>query len=335
MKISIYDVAKKAGVSVVTVSRVINNATSVRAGNRDKVLHAMQELNYTPNAAARSLAKGRTNVIGLMIPGYLDPFFFKVITAVEKELEKRGYFLALSLDTRTETGDSECYLFQQDRVDGVILVTPLFEDRDIPELKNKRIPFVVIDSQSGSTKYPFVMVDNHKAGKEAAYHLAGLGHSRIAHVGGPINLLTSREREEGFIEGLQEKGFTPYFLHHGDYSVETGQEAIRKHIKDLRLPAAIFAGDDNIAFGIIDEARSLGLRVPEDLSVIGFDDHPYASTLKPELTTFSQPSESLSEKAVELLFKVMEGNVKRLTTLRLEATMVVRNSTSKLETEEI
>ena len=166
MKISIYDVAKKAGVSVVTVSRVINNATSVRTNNREKVLKAMQELDYTPSAAARSLAKGSTNVIGLVMPGYLDSFFFEMVTAVEKELEKKGYFLALSLDTRRDTGDSECYLFQQDRVDGIILLTPLFEDMDIPELKKKRIPFVVIDSQSGASNFPSIMVDNRNAGKK-------------------------------------------------------------------------------------------------------------------------------------------------------------------------
>lgn len=329
MKVSIYDVAKKAGVSVVTVSRVINRSASVRETNRKKVLQAMQELNYTPNAAARSLAKGSTNVIGLVMPGELDSFFFQVFTAVEKDLEKRGYFLALSLDTRRETGDGECYLFQQERVDGVIMLTPLFEDRDIPELKKKGIPFVVIDSQSGTGNFPSVMVDNRKAGREAALHLADLGRRCIAHVGGPMDLLTSREREAGFLEGLKEKGLEPAFIYHDDYCISTGQEALRTQLSRLVLPAAIFAGDDNIAFGIIDEARAQGLRVPEDLSVIGFDNHPFSSELNPTLTTFRQPADELSKKAVELLFKVMEGQTKRLSAVKLEAEMIRRKSTEK------
>ena len=144
-----------------------------------------------------------------------------------------------------------------------------------------------------------------------------------------MDLLTSREREEGFLEGLQESGLAPAFIYHNDYSTKTGQDALRIHVKQLNLPAAIFAGDDNIAFGIIDEARKLGLRVPEDLSVIGFDDHPYASALNPTLTTFHQPTDKLSENAVDMLFKVMEGNTKRLSALRLQAEMIIRKSTTK------
>lgn len=159
---NIHDVAKKSGLSVVTVSRVINNSPSVREGNRRKVLSAMEELNYQPNSAARSLVRGKTGVIGMSITNFNDSFYDRVIRVVNRKLAEQGYFLALSIAENEDEGVN--FLFQKDRVDGIILLSPLEEKEYVEELKRKNIPFVLLDNQLQHEDVPSVVVDNYQGG---------------------------------------------------------------------------------------------------------------------------------------------------------------------------
>jgi len=170
MKVSIFDVAKKSGLSVVTVSRVLNNSSSVRAKNREKVLQAMKELNYQPNASARSLARGKTGIIGLTITTLHDSFFDAVVKEINDRLAAHGYFLTLSISKSHEDAFHRS-LFQEDRVDGVILLSPIDEDEYILELKKKKIPFIMIDNSKNNPSVSSVLVDNFKGGYEATKHL--------------------------------------------------------------------------------------------------------------------------------------------------------------------
>ncbi len=330
MKASIYDVAKKAGVSVVTVSRVINNATTVRASSKEKVMKAIKALNYQPSSAAQSLARGRTNVIGLLIPNLTDPFIMEVVDSVDRALEEKGYFLALSVIGGHEH-DSDVrsnFLFQHDRVDGVLILTPIFEEEYVTSLKEKNIPFVIMDNQIFPYTVSSIVVDNIKGGYEVTRHLLELGHSKIGCIGGPCSLLSADHRVTGFQNALDEVGLKPFVLERGEFDVATGYNLVDKWIEEERLPTAIICGDDHIAFGAIDALRKHQLNVPKDISVIGYDDHPFASQLHPHLSTVKQPAVEVGVKGVEALFDQMRGERKNNIVIKLEPELIPRSTTS-------
>lgn len=327
MKASIYDVAKQAGVSVVTVSRVINGVKTVRTSSKEKVFRAIEDLGYQPSAAARTLAKGRTNVIGMLVPGLMDPFLMGVVKSADRALQREGMFLALSiLEEEKAPAEWGNFLFQEDRVDGILLLTPVNERACVEQLKLKQIPFVIIDNQL----YPYtelsVVVDNYFGGYEAGKAFIETGHKQIAHIGGPEDIQSANERCSGFLKALEEVGSEPFGLTRGEFSVEAGIRFVEEAISRGTLPDAIFAADDYIAFGVIDALRKAGFSVPEDVSVIGFDDHPFCSSLRPRLTTFAQPAEKLGETAVAVLMQRIRGEAKRHTVTKMLPKLIWRDS---------
>lgn len=329
MKASIYDVAKKAGVSVVTVSRVINNATTVRESSKEKVMKAIKELNYQPNSAAQSLARGKTNVIGLLIPNLTDPFIMEVVDAVDRELEKKGYFLALSVIGRNDNdSDVRCnFLFQHDRVDGVLILTPLFEQDYVDTLQTKNIPFVIMDNQIFPFTVSSIIVDNFKGGYDVTRHLLELGHSKFGCIGGPTELLSAEHRVNGFNTALAEVGLKPFVTERGEFDITTGYDVVKGWIENDLLPTAIICGDDHIAFGVIDALRAHNLSVPEDVSVIGFDDHPFTSKLHPRLSTVRQPAVEVGIEGVAALFEQMNGKRQVNKVVKLEPELIIRATT--------
>lgn len=329
MKVSIFDVAKKSGLSVVTVSRVLNNAPSVREKNRDKVLQAMKELNYQPNAAARSLARGKTGIIGLTLSTLHDSFFDAVVKEISDRLEEHGYFLALSIVTGNEESMHHRLMLQEDRVDGVIMLSPLGEDESMFELKKRNIPFVMLDNQQPSPSVPSVIVDNFKGGYEATRHLIELGHTRIAHIAGQQFFLSSRERERGFRQAMTEAGITPFALEQGVFQIKSGHEIASKWIAAGTLPSAVFAADDYIALGVMDAFKNAGILIPNDVSVVGFDDQIIASEFHPMLTTVRQPAERIGRLGVELLLSMIQGTSRRNHTVQLDPELVIRESTAR------
>lgn len=329
MKASIYDVAKKAGVSVVTVSRVINNVPTVRASSKEKVMKAIKLLNYQPNVAAQILARGRSNVIGLLIPNLTDPFIMEVVHAVDYELKKNGYFLALSV-TSNANEESE-FLFQQERVDGVLILTPLSEKSYVSSLKSKNIPFVIMDNQVFPYTESSIVVDNLKGGYDVTRFLLEKGHVKISCIGGPENLISSEHRVKGFCNALQEVGLKPFSVVRGKFDVDTGYKVAMDWIENNMLPTGIICGDDHIAFGVLDALKEKGIKVPEEVSVIGYDDHPFASKLHPYLTTVKQPAIEMGEKGVKTLLEKIQGVKKNNIVIKLEAKLIERSSTGTIE----
>jgi DNA-binding LacI/PurR family transcriptional regulator len=331
MKVSIFDVAKKAGLSVVTVSRVLNHSPAVRPKNRDKVLKAMKELNYQPSAAARSLALGRTGIIGLTLTTLGDSFLDLVVKEINDRLTEQGYFLAISVYSPEEDQAGQNPLFQEDRVDGLILLSPVHEDSYVQELRNKEIPFVLLDNQVRHSSAPSVLVNNRKGGYDAARHLIDLGHTSIAHISGPDPFLSSRERELGFRSALDEAGLSPYCVERGEFSIASGFEITSKWIRSGSLPSAIFAADDHIALGVINALQIAGLRVPQDVSVVGYDDQMVASELQPRLTTIRQPAELIGRQGAMLLLEWINGSkVPQLESpLLFDPELIVRESTAR------
>jgi DNA-binding LacI/PurR family transcriptional regulator len=328
MKVNIFDVAKKSGLSVVTVSRVLNNAETVREKNRIRVLQAMKDLDYSPNAAARSLALGKTGIIGLTITTLHDSFLDMVVKEINDRLAEKGYFLALSISTGV--GDSwHGSMFQEDRVDGLILLSPIDEDLYVLELKKKNIPFIMVDNQHNHPSVSSVIVDNYKGGYDATKHLIELGHTDIAHIRGSELFLSSRERERGYLSAMAEAGIIPYCVEQGDFTITSGYNIASGWIRSGRLPSAVFAADDLMAFGVIDALKNEGIRIPRDISIVGFDDHFLASELRPLLTTVRQPAEKIGSHSVDILLRIINGTSKRNATLQLEPELIVRESTCK------
>ncbi|MBN3523115.1 LacI family DNA-binding transcriptional regulator [Paenibacillus apiarius] len=328
MKVSIFDVAKKAGLSVVTVSRVLNNASTVREKNRQKVLQAMKELDYHPNAAARSLAKGKTGVIGMIVTTLQDSYLDNIVQTVSVLLRDHGYYLALSVANHPLEEGAGSYLIQEDRVDGLLILAAVDEEPYVMELKKRKIPFVLIDNQKNHPAVSSVTVDNFKGGYEAAKHLIDLGHRSIAHIQGPPYFLSATERERGFMQALKEEGLEPFSLEPGEFTIQSGYEVVQKWLAQGDLPTGLFAADDFTAIGAVNALRQAGLRIPDDISVIGYDDQALASELRPRLTTIRQPAVQMGKMAVDVLMKQINGVNKRSTTLKLNPEIIVRESTA-------
>lgn len=328
MEMNIHDVAKKSGLSVVTVSRVINNSPKVRESNRQKVLKAMEELNYQPNSAARSLVRGKTGVIGMTITNFNDSFYDRVIRVVNRKLAEQGYFLALSIAEDELEGNN--FLFQKDRVDGIILLSPLEEKEYVEELKGKNIPFVLLDNQFEHEDVPSVVVDNYQGGYEATKHLISLGHTRIAYIGGPSVFRSVGERKRGYVQALDEAGLTPFSTEYCGFTVSSGYEVAKRWIREDKLPTAIFCGDDFIALGVVQALREEGIMVPHDISVVGFDDQQFVGEFYPRLTTVRQPEAQMGSIGVDLLMRLINGEVMPAAVTKLAPQLLVRESTASV-----
>ena len=329
MKVSIFDVAKRSGLSVVTVSRVINQAGTVREKNRQKVLQAMKELDYHPNAAARSLARGKTGIIGLGITTLNDSFLDAVVKEINDRLAEKGYFLALSISTDVFASFDNS-MFQEDRVDGVIMLSPVHEDDYVMELKKKKIPFVMLDNQHIHPSISSVIIDNYKGGYEATKHLIDLGHTEIAHISGLEPYLSSSECV-GAVSSVRcrRQGLDPSWIEKGDFSITSGYQATSRWIQSGKLPSAVFAADDLTAFGVMDAIENEGYKIPRDISIVGFDDQIFSEEFRPRLTTVRQPADKMGRQGVDILLKWIDGTAKRNITVQLEPELIIRESTTR------
>lgn len=308
MKVNIYDVAKRSGLSVVTVSRVINNVQTVRKKNREKVLQAMKELNYSPHSAARTLARGKTGVIGLILTALRDSVFEEIVREINEQLENHGYFLAISIDgaVRREPENRTNYLIQPDRVDGIILLSSLKEREYVQELKAKNIPFVLIDHHDPDTEAVMVQVDNYAGGYMAARHLLEKGHREIGLICGPEHLLSAQERRQGFEQALADAGLSPAVVAQVEFDTRVGFHTAQEWIAAGHRITALSAGDDFLALGAMQAYQAAGYRIPEDIAIIGYDDQDFASKIHPSLTTVRQPVEQMGREAVKQLLAMLE-----------------------------
>ena len=331
MAVSIYDIAKKCGLSVVTVSRVLNNYPNVRENNRLKVEAAMKELDYRPNAAARSLSSGKTGMIALVVPHLNDAFMTQVMCSVEKSLKESGIFMVVTAAANYTdfTGSISAKLFMEGRVDGILILTPVYDAGYILELKKRSVPCVLLDQHHTDIQIPTVTVDNFYGGYEATSCLIKGGAKQIAHISGSDIYESSNERTRGYLKALEDNGFniSEEFLVKGDFSVECGYGAMMKWHDEGKFPDAVFAADDNTAFGVLDAARELGISVPDDISIIGYDDHPFGSLLHPKLSTVRQPSEEIGRSGVQMLLDIIQKKPRRISRVVIKPSVILRDTT--------
>lgn len=328
---TIRDVASLAGVSHQTVSRVINSSERVDPETRQRVENAIEQLGYRPNAIARSMAVGRTYNLACFSPNLIDYTFAQIIEAAEQEARSHGYFL-FSCSAPDE--ESFAALIEQmvenRRVDGVIVINPYIDTRH-QHLKTN-FPTVIIGANPRTSRYPTINLDNKDGGLQATRHLLDLGHQRIAHITGPMQEDVSLDRLQGFYAAMNSAGLPaqPEQIKEGDWSATSGYQAFKKLWKDFQ-PTAIFAQNDRMAIGVIRAARDMGLDVPADLSVIGFDDMPLASYFDPPLTTMRQDMMENGREASRLLIHTIEHPEATTKYVLFPTELVIRDSTQRFD----
>lgn len=316
---------------------MLNNDPHVRPGTRERVLRAVDRLQYVPHATARRLKLGRTNTIGVFIPDVTSPFYAEILRGVNDGLVGTAYDLLLYTPRRAES--PRVGVLGPDRVDGLILLTPTFGDTYRRTLASKGLPVVWVDHRNDDPLGPSVTFDNRLGGYMATRYLIDLGHRSIGYITGVMEIPSSQQRLRGYREALHEAGIKvkPSMIQPGDYTRLGGFRAVEKWIRAGTLPTAIFASNDLMAHGAMDALRQHGVRVPENVSVMGFDDIPLAALLHPPLTTVSQSMREMGLRAAELLLRQLSGEARPDDNERvvIDPVLVVRSSCAQPRAEAI
>jgi len=329
---TIREVAESAGVSYATVSHVINNTRLVSQETRERVLAAMDALNYRPNALARSLRQGKTHTIGLILPDSANPFFAEISRGIEDEAFKRGYSVFLcntELDTQRELFYVDVLSNRQ--VDGIIFVAAGDQADSLDFLIRRNMPVVLIDRDIPNVEVDAVLTDHQLGGFLATRHLLELGHKRIACIAGPSSITPSAERITGYRKALEEAGLAPDedLILRGDYHSRSGMEITQVILRMDPRPTAIFALNDLMALGALRAAAEAGYSVPGDLAVVGYDDLEIARFTTPPLTTIAQPKKEIGAQAIQLLVDRMSRKSRAPSRLVLPPELIVRRSTQQ------
>lgn len=308
MIVTMRDVAERAGVSITSVSHVVNKTRVVSDDLRRCVETAMSELGYQPNALARSLRRNESLTIGVIVPDSADPFYAEVVRGVEDTSFDQGYTIILcNSDGDLEKESLYTSVLTERRVDGILFFAASSESTShIRALQGLRIPLVVVDRQAPDVKIDQVLIDNHLGGKLATQHLLDLDHRRIACISGPADLMLSAQRVAGYKEALTEAGVPieeTLIVTKEMYQYEAGYEAANELLAMADRPTAVFACNDVMAIATINVAWKLGWEVPKDLSVVGFDDIRLASFINPPLTTIAQPKYDMGAIATTMLLE--------------------------------
>ncbi|WP_228989206.1 LacI family DNA-binding transcriptional regulator [Streptomyces sp. DH8] len=323
----IKDVAAEAGVSVATVSRVLNGHPSVSQEARTRVLAAVEALGYRPNAVARSLRTAQTRTLGLVISDVLNPYFTELARFVEEEARALGYSVIIgNADERPELQDHHIRTLIDRRIDG-LLVSPA--DGGTPLIRDVALsgtPMVFVDRWIPGIDVPVVRADGTGAVRDLVAHLHGLGHRRLAIIAGPAATTTGDERVAAFRDALRELGIAlpRSYIGQGDFQAASGRRATERFLDLAEPPQVVFAADNLMALGALDAIRARGLRVPDDIGLAAFDDIPWFVHTDPPITAVAQPAADLARAAVRALADRIEGRAPQSVTL--PARLVVRRS---------
>jgi len=330
-RVNIQEVAKLAGVSPSTVSRALNNHPGISEKTRQKIIEVAKKLNYKPNYRGQILTTKSTKNIGLLITDITNPFFPELVRGAEERASEAGYTILLGNTSESEEKETN-YLdfFSRGPVDGVIISASRISNEHIINLAEEGLPIVVINRMLEHPKISYVSTDMEKGGYLATKHLIKLGHSRIAFINGPKLSEAAERRLSGYKRALTESKirYNPNLISFNTPVADSGYKEAIKLLCAKNPPSAIFTYNDLMAFGVIKAAKELGIKIPEELSIIGFDDIFFSNFTDPPLTTVRQPKEELGENAVELLLKLMKGEKQ---SLLLEPELILRNTTSRRE----
>lgn len=335
---TIKDVAQLAKVSTATVSNVLSGNRFVSDGLREAVMQAVEALDYRPNVVARNLKTQRTQTIGVLVPDITNPFFNRLVGAIDKAAAEAGYQLLLaSCEENPAKERKRVDAFLRSQVDGLI-ITPT---EDVPEylsfLLASKTATVILDRGVTELDIDSVVANNRESAREATKHLLDLGHRNVAFVGGNPQLENMRQRKQGFLETLAEAGLrpAPHRLVETQSSVAAARKAVLELLKEDGAVTAIFAGNNRLTLGAIQAIRELDLPFPEGISMVGFDDFEWTTALKPYLTTIAQPTEAMGKRAWTLLARRLQGSTEPPQHAVLSCSLCVRESTRTVGREEL
>jgi DNA-binding LacI/PurR family transcriptional regulator len=307
---NIKEIAKKAGVSVATVSRVLNHPDSVAPDTKERILNVIEESEYTPNWFARGLNFNKTDTIGLLIPNILNPSYMEIAKGVEDVAHQKDYTTLLcNAENAVEKERKYVDSLLKRRVDGIVLVSSLLENEDVEGIKKQGIPVVLIGENRGDIKdVPIVRIDCEGAAYKAVRHLIDIGYKDIAIIYGTTPERENKRKIEGYNQALAEEGITEReeYIQEAANTIEGGYIAAKRLIDLKRRPRAIFTSSDLLAFGAIDAMKDHGIKVPEEVAFVGFDNIRMSNLIEPKLTTVEKPMHKMGVVGARLLFDIID-----------------------------
>ena len=333
MNTTIKDVAELAGVHPSTVSRVINDDSRISEKTREKVFLIIKKLGYTPNAIARGLKTKRTHTLGMLIPDITNPFFAEIARGVEDAANKNDFNIILcNTDDRLKKERTYLEILRGKRVDGLILGTAHIKDKSILELEKNNFPYILVSRNIEGLDKNCVIVDDEAGGIMAAEYLIKLGHRRIAHITGPLKTRSALNRLKGYKLTLKkhEIEYEDELVGEGDFRIKGGYQVMKRFLKLAEPPTAIFAANDLLALGAMQAIQKKNFHIPEDFSVIGFNDIELASFIYPALTTIRQPMLEMGALAVKMLLRIIEEGEFNQRKIVLKPKLIIRKSCKKI-----
>lgn len=331
-KIDIDYIAKAAGVSRSTVSRVLTGSNNVKEETREKILKVMKEANYHPSIMARGLATGKLEIIALIVSDIRNPFYAELVWVINNYLREKGYLMTLYNSSQIAgENDQHLRMLLDYGFSGIILADARNEISFTNILNSANCPIVLVNREIGFiSKYDSISVDNKMGGYIATKHLLSLGHRKIAMLRGPKISTTSQGRYDGFLYAMNEYGLTPdpKYVVSGSLNMESGQKfAHDVIINSDDPPTAVFVGGDLMSFGVMDECIKNGIKIPDDISIVGFDDIPLSKTSFINLTTVCQPYDMMGSLVAKRIIERINGNNEPISKMVLTPTLKVRGST--------
>ncbi|GLT14731.1 MULTISPECIES: DNA-binding transcriptional regulator CytR [Vibrio] len=323
------EVAQLAGVSTATVSRALMNPEKVSNATRKRVEDAVLESGYSPNSLARNLRRNESKTIIVIVPDICDPYFTEIIRGIEDTAAEHNYLVLLGdSGQQLKRESSFVNLVFTKQADGMLLLgTDVPFDVSKPEQKNLP-PLVMACEYAPELELPTVHIDNLTAAFDVVNYLTQMGHKKVAEMSGPAEASLCQFRHQGFQQALRRAGIemNPNYQVHGDFTLESGVTAANKLLSLPEPPTAIFCHNDSMAIGAIQQAKKQGFRVPQDLSIVGFDDIQFSQYCDPPLTTIAQPRYEIGKQSMLMLLEILKGREVRAGSRLLEANLVVRNS---------
>ncbi|MEZ4866748.1 MAG: LacI family DNA-binding transcriptional regulator [Caldilineaceae bacterium] len=323
---TIDDVARRARVAISTVSRVLNGRDRVHPETRARVLAAIEELNYRPSALARSLATQRTHMLGFLIPSLSDPFYHEIVRGVEETTMSAGYNLLIASQPKGKTARQHLELFTQQRVDGLIMSQINIARQEVESVMRQGLPVALVLQDLGAD-IPTVLVDDYQGACQLVEHLLAHGHRRIAYIAGNDDGPSNQTRLRALRDTLMVHGLTlpSIYIGQGNYFQGSGYDPMVQLLALEERPDAVFAANDVMAGDALAALHDHGVRVPEDMAIVGFDDIPLASYLSPPLTTVRQPTYEVGYTAAQLVLTAIDGATTSSRKM-LTAELVIRRS---------
>ncbi|WP_408606408.1 LacI family DNA-binding transcriptional regulator [Erwinia typographi] len=328
-RVLLSDVATLAGLSKATVSRYMNNSIVLPQETITRIETAIAQLDYRGNSLARRLSKGGSETLGLVLPDITNPFFAELADAAEEAAFEHGYSLVLCITRNNPEKESQFIRWLDTcQVDGLLFTTNRPDNGLLRKEIQRHQRIVLLDEDIPGSQAPKVFADNVQGGMMATQQLIAAGHRHIAFIGGPDELMSVRERYQGFCTALAQAGLhcPAEWVMYGDYQREFGQQALRQLFSHDRRPTAVFAASDFLVLGLLDGLRELGLHAPQDLSLVGFDDASYANFTQPRISTIRQPARELGRTAVSLMLRLLSGEENVPAEIRLPVTWIGRDS---------